>query len=294
MTVPVVDLEVTTIVSLWKESLMPTPSELTLGHGRGDGTFRFPPEILSTDANPAFVAIGDLTDDALTSLPDILVVTRQGTVPTAAAVKGDLTIFKNSGDPPTSFLPRFASNCTDIYLDGSANGRNGNQPGLALLEDLNGDTLPDVIREFTYTWLPVIHSEDRNFDTLIDHRWIYQKGKPAYFDVDLNADGKFDERTTYDPKGQPFYTDTRPGAEGPVLVRKILRDGIPWKILEDRDADNHFDYLTEFNNIAAPIREEELPGDSAENVPVPPWPPPPWPDSDDEDTEGNVEVKAAP
>ena len=159
-------------------------------------------------------------------------------------------------------------------------------------EDLNGDTLPDVIREFTYNWLPVYHAEDRNFDSLIDHRWIYQKGKPAYFDVDLNADGKFDERTTYDPKGQPFYTDTRPGAEGPVLVRKIMRGFILWKILEDRDADNHFDHLTEFNDIAAPIREEELPKDSAENNP-PPWPPPPAPVSE-EDTEGNVEAKGAP
>ena len=161
---------------------------------------------------------------------------------------------------------------------------------IILEEDLNGDAYPDVIREFTYNWVPIYHSEDRNFDSLIDHRWIYQKGKPAYTDVDLNADGKFDERTTYDPKGQPFYTDTRPGADGPVLVRKIMRDGILWKLLEDRDADNHFDHLTEFNDIATPIREEELPKDSVENNP-PPWPPPPAPESPYDDPEEKMEVR---
>ena len=50
-------------------------------YGRGDGTFRFPPETYATDESPAFVAIGDLTDDAVTSLPDIIVVTVKGTVP---------------------------------------------------------------------------------------------------------------------------------------------------------------------------------------------------------------------
>ena len=162
-----------------------------------------------------------------------------------------------------------------------------------LEEDLNGDNFPDVFREFTPAWVPLFHSEDRNFDSLIDHRWTYQKGKPAYTDVDLNADGKFDERTTCDPAGQPFYIDTRPGAEGPVLVRKILRDGILWKLLEDRDADNHFDHLTEFDQTLAPVREEELPNGSPENNP-PPWPPPAAPEIEDDEPERKPEVKATP
>lgn len=162
-----------------------------------------------------------------------------------------------------------------------------------LEEDLNGDTLTDVWREFTPAWIPLYQAEDRNFDSLIDHRWTYQKGKPAYTDVDLNSDGKFDERTYYDPEGQPFYTDTRPGNYGPVLVRKILRDGILWKLLEDRDADNHFDHLTEFDQTLAPVREEELPDGSPENNP-PPWPPPPAPETGEDETEGRMELKAKP
>lgn len=149
-------------------------------------------------------------------------------------------------------------------------------------EDLNGDTLTDVVREFTWQWVPIHHTEDRNFDTMWDHRWTWQKGRPAYRDIDLNFDGKYDERTVYDPLGQPFYIDTRPGASGSVLVRKIFRDGILWKVLKDRDADSHFDHLMEYDEIAAPIREESLPKGSPENYP-PAWPPPPAPEPVEED-----------
>jgi len=159
---------------------------------------------------------------------------------------------------------------------------------IVLEEDLNGDTLPDAWREFTWNWIPLHHTEDRNYDTVWDHRWTWQKGIPAYRDIDLNFDGKFDERTTYDPEGHPFYTDTRPGASGPVLVRKIYRDGIVWKILEDRDADTHFDHVAELDDTAAPVREETLPKGSPENNP-PPWPPPPAPVRDEN---GEVKVNA--
>lgn len=154
-------------------------------------------------------------------------------------------------------------------------------------EDLNGDTIPDVIREFTAAWVPLYHAEDRNFDSMIDLQWTWLNGKPAYREIDLDYDGKFDERTTYDPAGQPFYTDFRPGNTGAVLTRKIFRDGIPWKILEDRDADNHFDHLKEFDDTGTPIREEDLPADSPENNP-PKWPPPPAPVSEEA---GEMKVK---
>lgn len=157
-------------------------------------------------------------------------------------------------------------------------------------EDLNGDTLPDVIREFTWNWIPLYHSEDRNYDSMIDHSWIYQQGRAAYREIDLNYDGKIDERTTFDKEGQPFYTDTRPGASGPVLVRKIFRDGILWKILEDRDADSHFDHITELDDKAEPVRDEALPKGSPENNP-PTWPPPPAPYAEDDDS-GEMKVNA--
>src|SRR5688572_18138042 len=32
-------------------------------YGRGDASFRFPPDVYPTDRNPAFVAAGDLSDD---------------------------------------------------------------------------------------------------------------------------------------------------------------------------------------------------------------------------------------
>lgn len=157
-------------------------------------------------------------------------------------------------------------------------------------EDLNGDTIPDVIREFTWNWVPLYHSEDRNFDSMIDHTWIWQKGKPAYRDIDLNFDGRIDERMVYDPEGQPFYIDTRPGAAGPVLVRKVFRDGILWKMLEDQDADSYFDHLTEYDDKAEAVREETLPKDSPENNP-PAWPPPPAPDSGEESGGEGTEMK---
>lgn len=159
-----------------------------------------------------------------------------------------------------------------------------------LEEDLNGDTLPDVVREFTWDWIPIYHEEDRNFDSMMDLRWTWQRGKPAYRELDLNFDGKYDERTTYDPEGQPFYTDTRPGAAGPVLVRKVLREGLLWKMIEDRDADSYFDHITEFNDYAEIVREEALPKDSAENNP-PPWPPPPWPVRPDDMPTATMDVK---
>jgi hypothetical protein len=157
-------------------------------------------------------------------------------------------------------------------------------------EDLNGDTVTDVWREFTFNWVPLRHEEDRNFDTLVDIKWIWQNGKAAYRDVDVDFDGKFDEHTTYDPAGQPFFTDVRPGGSGPPLVRKIQRDGILWKILEDRDADTHFDHLTELDDTLTPIREEELPKDSPENK-IPSWPPPPAPPRpEDEETGAKMKV----
>ena len=160
-----------------------------------------------------------------------------------------------------------------------------NTANILIEEDLNGDSVPDVRREFTYKWVPLFHEEDRNFDGLIDIRWGYQNGRASYRDIDLNFDGKFDERTTYDPEGQPFFTDIRPRESGPVLVRKIYRDGILWKLLEDRDADTSFDHLTELDETGTPIRQEELPKDSPENK-IPAWPPPPAPPRPDDEEDG--------
>jgi len=118
--------------------------KLVVYYGRGDGTFRFPPEVYLTDEQPIFLAIGDLTNDGMTALPDILVVTRRGTVPVYGNVQGDLSIFRNSGDPAGSPTPRFAASCDDVFLDGTGE-RNGNQPAFALLHDFDQNGRLDII-----------------------------------------------------------------------------------------------------------------------------------------------------
>jgi hypothetical protein len=149
-------------------------------------------------------------------------------------------------------------------------------------EDLNYDGTPDVIREFTWNHIPIHHNEDRNFDGEMDVRWIWQRGKPAYRDMDINFDGKFDDHTVYNPDSQPFYTDIRPGGKGAVRHRRVFRQGVPWKNLEDYDGDNHFDHLTELDDLGNTVREEDLPKGHAENSP-PVWPVPPWPERDEEE-----------
>ncbi len=164
-------------------------------------------------------------------------------------------------------------------------------------EDLNGDTVPDVWREFTRKWVPVSHAEDRNFDSLPDVRWAYSEGIPSQRRVDLNFDGKFDEFTTFSKNGQPFFTDLRPGERGPILVRKIYRGGALWKILEDRDGDNTFDHVKEFDGIAALIRDEDLPKGSKAGIEenkYPSWPPPPPPKRPDDDDPPAEKVRVNP
>jgi len=152
---------------------------------------------------------------------------------------------------------------------------------LVLQEDLNNDGSPDVIREFTPDRLPVHHSEDRNFDGEFDIRWLWQRGVPSTRDLDLNFDGKWDEHTVYGRDGMLHYTDTRPGGSGAVLLRRVFRAGIVWKVLEDQDADNHFDVLTEYDDLGDEVKKENLPKGHAENN-LPPWPSPPWPPRDED------------
>ncbi len=152
---------------------------------------------------------------------------------------------------------------------------------LVIEEDLNNDGAADVVREFTPDKLPVHHTEDRNFDGQFDIRWLWQRGIPSSRDIDLNFDGKWDEHTVYGRDGNLHYTDSRPGGSGAVQVRRVFRQGIPWKVLEDVDADNHFDRLTEYDDLGDQVRKEDLPKGHAENNP-PPWPSPPWPERNEE------------
>jgi hypothetical protein len=55
-----------------------------------------------------------------------------------------------------------------------------------------------------------------------------------------------------------------------VILRRVYREGVLWKILEDRDADTHFDRIQEFTPEGVIFRDEALEKGSSENgVPRP-------------------------
>ncbi len=159
------------------------------------------------------------------------------------AMRGKLTPAAASGDIPENILVR---------------------------EDLNWDGDIDTIREYTPGGAQLSMLEDRDFDGKMDLRWIWQRGQLIYRDRDLDRDGTMDERTTFDGYNEPFYVDLRRSGKGPVVRRRVYREGVLWKILEDRDADTHFDGLQEFTTEGVLCRDEALPKDSPENgVPQP-------------------------
>lgn len=140
-------------------------------------------------------------------------------------------------------------------------------PGNVIIrEDLNWDGEDDSIREYSPGGLLLSMQEDRNYDGLMDVRWIWQRNQLTYRDRDLDFDGQMDERTTFDAYNEPFYVDLRWRGKGPVVLRRVFREGVLWKILEDEDGDTHFDRLRELAPDGSVIREETLPKDSPENA----------------------------
>jgi hypothetical protein len=146
-------------------------------------------------------------------------------------------------------------------------------------EDLNGDSVADAVREYTPGGRLVSWQEDRNFDGTMDVRWIWQGDRLAYRDRDIDGNGKWDERTTFDPEGYPFYTDLRPDGTGAVRLRKVFRDGVLWRTLEDRDGDTRFDAVLETDEGGDILRREALGPDAPEHA-VPKYPLPPLPPRD--------------
>ncbi|MES2706917.1 MAG: hypothetical protein V4726_09980 [Verrucomicrobiota bacterium] len=141
-------------------------------------------------------------------------------------------------------------------------------------EDTNFDGNPDVWREYS----PAVQGpgrllsvlEDRDFDGLVDLRWVWQRGLLMYRDRDLDHDGVMDERTVFDGQDQPFYVDVREKGKGPVIRRRVYREGVLWKILEDTDHDTHFERIQEFDMEGNLLRDDPLPKDSPENdIPKP-------------------------
>ena len=145
-----------------------------------------------------------------------------------------------------------------------------NPENIFVREDLNWDGVVDSIREYTPAGAMLNMQEDRDDDGRMDVRWIWQRGQLIYRDRDLDRDGVMDERTTFDAFNEPFYVDLRHQGKGPVILRRVYREGVLWKILEDRDADTYFDRIQEFTPEGVIFRDEQLPKDSAENqVPKP-------------------------
>jgi hypothetical protein len=137
-------------------------------------------------------------------------------------------------------------------------------------EDVNWDGDADSVREYTPAGQLLSILEDRDYDGKMDLRWIWQRGQLIYRDRDIDRDGTMDERTTFDGFNEPFYVDLRQQGKGPVIRRRVYREGVLWKILEDLDADTHFDRIQEFSPEGVIFRDETLPKGSPENgVPKP-------------------------
>ena len=145
-----------------------------------------------------------------------------------------------------------------------------NPENIFVREDVNWDGVDDSIREYTPGGQLLNVQEDRDFDGKMDLRWIWQRAQLIYRDRDIDRDGVMDERTTFDAYNEPFYVDLRHQGRGPVILRRVYREGVLWKILEDRDADTHFDRIQEFTPEGVIFRDESLEKGSPENgVPRP-------------------------
>ena len=140
-----------------------------------------------------------------------------------------------------------------------------NPENIFVREDLNWDGEDDSIREYTPGGAMLNMQEDRDYDGKFEVRWIWQRGQLIYRDRDIDQDGVIDERTTFDAFNEPFYVDLRKLGKGPVILRRVYREGVLWKILEDRDADTHFDRIQEFSPEGVIFRDEALPKGSPEN-----------------------------
>ena len=145
-----------------------------------------------------------------------------------------------------------------------------NPENIFVREDVNWDGEDDSIREYTPGGAMLNVQEDRDFDGKMDVRWIWQRGQLIYRDRDIDKDGVMDERTTFDAYNEPFYVDVRNLGKGPVILRRVFREGVLWKILEDQDADTHFDRIQEFSAEGVIFRDEPLlKGSPENNVPRP-------------------------
>jgi len=140
-----------------------------------------------------------------------------------------------------------------------------NPENILIREDVNWDGEDDSIREYSPGGQLLSLQEDRDFDGKMDLRWTWQRGQLVYRDRDLDHDGIMDERTTFDASNDPFYVDLRRQGRGPVVRRRVFREGVLWKILEDQDADTHFERIQEFSPDGVLVRDEALPRDSPEN-----------------------------
>jgi hypothetical protein len=144
------------------------------------------------------------------------------------------------------------------------------QENILVREDVNWDGEDDSIREYSPGGQLLSILEDRDFDGKMDFRWTWQRGQLVYRDRDIDRDGIMDERTTFDAYNAPCYVDVRWKGRGPVVRRRLYREGVLWNILEDKAADTQFDWVEEFSPGGVLIREEALPPDSPENgVPRP-------------------------
>ena len=152
---------------------------------------------------------------------------------------------------------------------------------ITVTEDLNGDSIPDLERTFSSNGQLQEIRQDRDCDGTWDARWLWQNKRLDARDLDIDDDGKWDERTHYDPDGFPFVSDLRPGGSGSLSQRRIYRDGILWRTLTNYDKDLNFDHVRDQDETGDVLRDEPLPPGAPENA-MPKYPLEPLPLRDEE------------
>ncbi len=137
---------------------------------------------------------------------------------------------------------------------------------LTTTEDLNSDGQADLERTIDGKGTITEIRQDLDCDGNFDIRWLWERGSLTTRDRDVDDDGRWDERTTYDPDGQFFFQDLRPGAKGSVAERRVYRDGLLWRTLVDKDRDLNFDHVRELDEAGAVTRDALLAPHAPENA----------------------------
>ena len=138
--------------------------------------------------------------------------------------------------------------------------------------NVNGDTMPDIIRYYDETGRLVREEEDSRLDGRLDTWTFHKDGRPIRKESDTTGDGKVDLWAFYDETGDLVRTETdtnadshrdlvilyaqgamveeqryRPGREEHPRSIVTYVNGLQTRKAEDTDGDGRIDRVTEFD-----------------------------------------------